>query len=188
MEPLLPQCSKRKRSSPCRVLLAHSSRITAKNVRKMPPAGATESTPRKRRVVETSQGGAAVGNPNQVPCQYCGQFFDQKRTRDIHVRTHHERSFPCEKCFSLFKTKSDANRHMRIVHDRVRPYQCTECTATFAERGKLRRHKQTVHEKLRPYSCQFCGAQFGERGNLNQHQTSRHAPATLNNATANRAT
>eukprot|EP00171_Calliarthron_tuberculosum_P016274 IDg16274t1 len=139
------------------------------------PLSAADATPRKRRHTEAPAQQAKGASGNSLPCQYCGEMFDMKRTRDIHVRSFHERSFPCEKCSALFKTKSDANRHMRIVHDRVRPFACSECQATFAERGKLRRHKQTVHEKLRPYTCQICHAQFGERGNLNQHQTSRHA-------------
>lgn len=128
-------------------------------------------TPRKRRHTEPAVADAAVQG---IHCPYCKEVFDMKRTRDIHVRKMHEKSFPCDKCPSLFKTRSDANRHMRIVHERIRPFSCDNCPATFAEKGKLRRHKSTVHDKLRPFSCTVCNATFGERGNRNQHQSSRH--------------
>lgn len=82
-------------------------------------------------------------------CEICGESFRQKRARDTHIRTQHERSFGCGRCPSRFKTRSDANRHNRIVHLKQKPFACLLCKSVFAERGKLRRHTMTVHEKLR---------------------------------------
>ena len=150
-----------------------AQKIYTKNVRGLEATNANQA-PRKRRHVETVASRSVNTAAGRIACEYCGQMFDMKRTRDIHVRSYHERSFPCEKCPSLFKTKSDANRHMRIVHDRVRPFTCKECNSTFAEKSKLARHVKTVHEKLRPHVCSVCQAQFGEKGNLAQHENARH--------------
>lgn len=151
------------------------------------PNQATDISPRKRR--QTNSGAPQTVSPPAVAtvgrtfsCSGCGQDFAQKRDRDNHVRTVHERSFSCSKCTSRFKTKSDANRHVRIVHDRVRPYSCPSCPSMFSERNKLRRHRETVHEKLRPFGCPVCPARFGELGNLRQHTSSLHPETTIDNA------
>lgn len=134
---------------------------------------------------------AVINNDKTVPrmvgtrtfvCAGCGQDFAQKRDRDAHVRSEHERMFSCHKCPSRFKTKSDANRHVRIVHERVRPYRCKLCPSSFSEKNKLRRHRETVHEKLRPYVCPVCSARFGELGNLRQHTGSLHPDVPLDTA------
>ncbi len=150
-----------------------TQKIYTKNGRGVDSNKVNQAT-RKRRHIETVASRPVNSAVGRIACEYCGQMFDMKRTRDIHVRSYHERSFPCEKCPSLFKTKSDANRHMRIVHERVRPFSCTQCSSTFAEKSKLARHVKTVHEKLRPHVCPICQAQFGEKGNLAQHKNARH--------------
>ena len=141
--------------------------------------------------VDGSGGGGRTGAPlssrryttfyqqtGRFPCRSCGEVFPQKRARDAHIRSAHEkeRNFKCERCPSRFKTRSDCNRHNRIVHERIRPFPCHLCSGAFAERGKLKRHISTVHDKIRPHACPECGACFGERGNLNQHRASKHAP------------
>lgn len=79
-------------------------------------------------------------------CQFCGEAFPSRQTRDTHSRIHTgESPFHCDYCSKSFRSKQTLQRHIEMHLD-IRKYACLFCPKKFRKGSHLMYHVST-HER-----------------------------------------
>lgn len=79
-------------------------------------------------------------------CQFCGEAFPSKQTRDTHSRIHSgDAPFHCNYCTKNFRSKQTLQRHIEMHLD-IRKYACHLCPKKFRKGSHLMYHVNT-HER-----------------------------------------
>lgn len=132
-------------------------------------------------------------------CGFCEQVFTNKKTRELHVRTHYEDDdgpYKCSVCNKGFTDEDYFRRHVkghnfdhqshrsRIEKLRVGKVKCPICPRYYPDMGKLLRHLRFSHPEskmvkrdpdappLALHHCTTCAKTFTDERRLRLHEES----------------
>ena len=98
-----------------------------------------------------------------VQCDSCGKYFDNRHKLKDHVYGHHKKSkkiLKCNKCGKIFNQKYNLEYHVKIVHDQIKEHQCETCGSAYSSSSSLKVHIQTIHLSQRLHKCDLCGKAY----------------------------
>ncbi|CAK1356235.1 unnamed protein product [Cercospora beticola] len=113
----------------------------------------------------------------------CHQQFEDAKTLNEHIRSHHVRgagSFTCQWQGCNKGSFPTANKLVRHVHSHTgyKPFQCPSCTQAFVTKDQLDKHL-TTHTGAKDFVCSWpgCGRSFAVKHALDGHLNSVHLKA-----------
>ncbi|CAL8114436.1 unnamed protein product [Orchesella dallaii] len=115
---------------------------------------------------------------NTCWCVFCEKQFCNKRSLDLHIRSHTgEKHFWCDMCDNEFKTKAalEIHRKQHTEGKTYKKYRCETCSRSFDVKSNYTRHLQ-IHNPVRPrpYLCAICDKQFTSYHDLERHSRLVH--------------
>lgn len=110
-------------------------------------------------------------NPQDVPCEDCGQTFPSERRLYLHRRTHHSQPVHCDECGQEYGSKQLLAYHKKSAHAPLDIRPCPECGKIFNTKPQMYNHIRHVHT---PASCQQCGLVFSTTRKLDYHKSTVH--------------
>ena len=95
--------------------------------------------------------GRAVGDVDDLPCNYCDKSFKTKKDLIKHKAYQHkgERVHPCDQCGKSYKSAAGLHQHRSRVH-RGLEFTCTRCGKNFMAKDSLNRHIRVTCGKEKP--------------------------------------
>lgn len=113
--------------------------------------------------------------PNEMDykCFICDQVFEKIATKNIHVRSDHEKETACKLCGIKCKTPLSLETHVKY-HFRDCGFMCEICSKTFRYKNRLNTHRLLHHENATEILCDLCGLKSKFKNNMKRHMKSVH--------------
>lgn len=132
-------------------------------------------------------------------CPICYRFFVRRKSRDMHVKIVHERTFipkkvisstfSCSQCDKKYSHEVSLKRHAEIHKESKQNVSCDDCDKTFTRKDNLWRHREKVHGLLnmnidavmdkKESKCEMCKKEFDDKDMLLAHLSLKACSAEL---------
>lgn len=102
-------------------------------------------------------------------CELCEKTYSNASNLSKHKKLVHQGilSFVCQFCGEAFPSRQTRDTHSRI-HSGDAPFHCDYCTKNFRSKQTLQRHIE-MHLDIRKYACHFCPKKFRKGSHLIYH-------------------
>ncbi|XP_045592799.2 uncharacterized protein [Procambarus clarkii] len=116
-----------------------------------------------------------VEGQKNFSCQFCGQRFFRKCSKDLHERKHTGRKVHrCGECLKVFAKLCSYLRHQREVHALSKTFICAECSKAFTTERRLKEHIG-VHQREKAHKCIHCKHSCHTASGLRTHILELHS-------------
>lgn len=116
-----------------------------------------------------------VEGQKNFSCQFCGQKYFKKCSKDLHERKHTgKKVHRCGQCSKVFTKVFSYLRHQREVHAVKRAFICAECSKGFSTQRRLKEHIG-IHQSEKAYKCVQCNHSCYTASGLRTHMLEIHS-------------
>lgn len=110
--------------------------------------------------------------PPEFKCERCGYMCHTKDRSEKHKQTCIE--YQCEICRKKYTKKAWFDVHVESHHTKTfnrtkKEHLCGYCKFTFYKKSNLKVHIRSVHLLLKPFKC-VCGKEYAHAASLDRHK------------------
>ena len=122
-------------------------------------------------------------------CPICYKFFIRRKSRDMHIKIIHEKTFipkkvdsatfACSQCDKKYCHEVSLKRHAKTHNNAQQKFSCDDCDKTFTRKDNLWRHRERIHKLLhmnvdavmdkKDNKCNMCHLKFNDKEMLITH-------------------